>query len=73
MTNATEPFNENYEADDTLRIREAYPEATVFLTDAAIQGMYSEWSEREYCASWLNMTPGVLREFGRYAFAERGP
>lgn len=61
-------FDPNYEENDTKKIRAAYPEATACLTDAGIQSMYSEWSEREYCASWLHMSRGVLEEFGRFAF-----
>lgn len=36
------------------------------LSDFQIEVLYSRYSEQDYCANWLCLTPGIIQDFNNW-------
>ncbi len=55
--------------EDIRKLKDAIPELHR-VDDLVIETLYSNWSEDNWSAGWLIMTPGVIEDFKAYLESE---
>ena len=51
--------------DDVAKLKEDLPELRA-LSDVEIEALYTQWSQEEYCAGWMNLGSVRLQLFGKW-------
>ena len=49
--------------EDVAKLKQAMFEAGFVRTDFAVQSLYEDFSEDEYAAGWMSLTPEIVKCF----------